>query len=854
MALQLKTDASLLEIVRNHFSSICVSMCYAIERTSYTTYVNESGDFTAVLVTPDGKQFMYPRTAGVTSFLGLDLPKAIEEAGGNESMREGDLLITNDPYSTNGLSSHLTDISTFKPVFWDGQLVCYIWSFIHSSDVGGSVPSSLRPDATDIQMEGLRIPPVRLYREGALDADIRRLILAASRQPDLLLGDINCMVSAMATGEARMHECIGKFGVQTVVDAQADLIAISQERAQAIIQRIPDGTYSFEDYLDDDAESQVPIRIAVDLTVSGGDLTLDFSRSDPQVGTAFNLVTGGSDHPYMYQGLINFIISEDPFIPINAGLTLPIHTVAPEGTVMNAQYPAAVGLRHPLSMRLFSACLGALAQVIPAHIAAAGGGQAEIVTLSEPDEAAGGVMRAIVVEPLGGGDGAQSFVDGIDGIDHSTGFLRNTPIETIENRTRVLVKRYEYVPDTGGAGKYRGGCALRLDFQPLVERSLVGARGQEHLRFQPWGLAGGRAGQLGHSILNPDTPGETELGKISMQPLSEGDVISFRAPSGGGWGNPFERDPNLVLGDVNNQLVSVEHARADYGVAVVEANGKLSVDAEETRRLRAEAGKRADHAPSVYDLGEARGAYESVWTAQASDRLAQLAQDIPVNRRSLRKIQVHQHLQGATQPLSAEDVERTWNQLESPEPSQADSAAADESDAVRAILDKVDLAGAITPEQYAQAVKGAIQARSKVTYLIWKELKKVMPEDEATALIGRAYRAFGKQAGETWEGVADAASALRAQSSKGGFLVFQQTLKCADAEYAQKDFAFCPHIEAFRQMGATDDEIKTLCQDILSEGDYGNLDAHDGITLEFKKQIGAGDDHCEYCLSCPARS
>ncbi len=168
----------------------------------------------------------------------------------------------------------------------------------------------------------------------------------------------------------------------------------------------------------------------------------------------------------------------------------------------------------------------------------------------------------------------------------------------------------------------------------------------------------------------------------------------------------------------------------------------------------------------------------------------------------------------------------------------------------RAIEDKIALEEDISKEQFAAALKGAIQARSTLTYLIWKELQKEMPETEATALLGRAYRVFGQLAGDKWDGVEDAASALRAQSSKGGFLVFQQTLRDIDSSYAQKDFAFCPHIEAFRQLGATDDEVRTLCQDILSEGDYGNLDGHEGISLEFKKQIGAGDDHCEYCLTC----
>lgn len=658
----MRCDSSLLEIVRSHFSAICINMCHAIERTSYTTYVTESGDFTALLVSPDGRQFMYPRTAGVAGFLGLTLNAALEAVGGAEALREGDIIISNDPYATCGLSSHLPDISLFKPVYAEGRLVCFLWAFIHSSDVGGSVPTSLRPDATDIQMEGQRIPPVHLYREGELNGAVRSIVLAASRQPQLLLGDINCMVSAMNVGEERMLDCIRKFGVQTVLDAQADLLEIAEQRARAVIATIPDGAYAFEDYLDDDYVTDTPLRIAVDLRVEGEALTLDFSRSDPQTASAFNLVTGGSHHPYLYQGLINFIVSQDPFIPLNAGLTEPIRVVAPEGTVMNAQYPAACGLRHPLSMRLFSAALGALAQAIPERVQACGASQADIVSLSVPDESRGGVMSAIVVEPIGGGDGGQAHVDGIDGIDHSTGFLRNTPIETIENRTSVVVERYEFVPDTAGAGQHRGGSALRLDFRPTVERALVGSRGKGHVKFQPYGLAGGRAGQLGSSVLNPGTAREQVVAKLAMQPIGASDVISITTPSGGGWGDPRLREPFAVLDDVADGLISIGKAADDYGVAIVEREGVLAVDEEATAQLR------ENMAPSeeAIDIGDARRAYERVWTPEASDELAALSQTIPTNRRPIRKQQVHDHFAARTAPLSAADIQSAWALYEQP--------------------------------------------------------------------------------------------------------------------------------------------------------------------------------------------
>lgn len=656
----MKTDSSILEIIRNYYSSICCGMGYVIERTSYSSYVTESADFATALITPEGDFFAYPKTAGVTIFMGLSLKRAIEESGGNEAMREGDVIITNDPYATDGLSTHLPDVHVFKPVFHEGKVICYVWSFVHTGDIGGSVPTSLTPTATDIQMEGLRIPPVRLYRKGALCDDVQKIILTSSRMPTLLLGDINSMVAAVNTGEAKMHEAIDKFNVDVVSQSAYDLIELSEFRAHEVFRQIEDGVYSFEDYLDDDMESDVPLRLAVDVTVEDGEVTLDFSRCDPQTGTAFNLITNGSHHPYIYQSLINYVISEDPFIPVNGGLTNPIHIIAPEGTVVNAAYPAAGGLRHPVSMRLYNAVLGALAQIVPEKLQAAGGGQACIVTLSVPDASRGGAYHANVVEPMGGGGGGMSSVDGVDGIDHASGFLRNTPIESLEKRTGILVHRYELVPDSAGAGKYRGGSSIRLDFETLADHSLVGARGQDRLRFQPWGLCGGRAGKSGDVVMNPDTADEKKLSKIEMLPVEPGEVISFRSPSGGGWGDPTDRSTDAVVCDLENGLLSSDTARRQYGVVVQHVDGSYVVDEQATAELR----DTMESHGSVYDLGSSRAEYEGFWSAGASDALAHRLQSVPVSQRPSLKHRIHTYLETHEGVLTEQDIENSWGELQ----------------------------------------------------------------------------------------------------------------------------------------------------------------------------------------------
>ena len=720
-----KIDPAMLEIIRNYFSAICGGMAHVIERTSYSSYVTESADFATALATPEGDFFAYPQSAGVSNFLGLSLTRALEELGGNEDIDEGDIIITNDPYTTDGLSTHLPDIHIFKPVYWEGELVCYAWSFIHSGDVGGSVPSSLTPAATDIQMEGLRIPPVKYYTKGVPNDAIRKIVLSGSRVPNLLLGDLNSMISAANTAERKMHEAIAKFGIEAVRESAYALLEQSEMRARKIFGRIPDGEYSFSDYLDDDVETEVPLRVAVTVKVEGSDITLDFSDCDPQTKTAFNLITNGSRHAYLYQGLISHIISEDPFIPMNGGMTFPIHIIAPKGSITNAEYPAAGGIRHPVSLRLFNAVLGALAQVIPDHLQAAGGGQAAIVTLSLPDESRGGAYAATVVEPMGGGGGAQCGEDGNHAVDSAAAYLKNTPIESLEQRTSILVHEYELIPNSAGAGKYRGGNAIRLDFEPLRDEALVGARGQERLRFQPWGLNGGKAGELGHVYLNPDAECE-EQAKLKMLPVKKHDIISFRSPSGGGWGDPLERDPEAVLQDVIDGLLDAEHAKVQYGVVIAYAeqagardggaaaytehvkeqsagvatctddakDGSVTdgagknvkpcsrpyVEAEKTTECRekmkncrdAAFGAVSDAAgssdtsvsvKSIYDFGEAREKYEALWTPEASTYLANRLKELNVSRRSACKHRAHEKLAGLGRGITMADIDKIWGEI-----------------------------------------------------------------------------------------------------------------------------------------------------------------------------------------------
>lgn len=653
----MRTNPAQLEIMRSYFNAIASGMGHVIERTSFTTFVKESADFATALATPDGEFFVYPKTVGVTIFMGLTLKRAIEASG---DLEPGDIIITNDPYSTDGLATHLPDVHVFKPIFVDGKIVSYAWAFVHISDVGGLVPASISPTATDIHQEGLRIPPVKLYKAGKENKDVLLFLNANSRVPHLNYGDINAMIAAVNTAENRFLGMVGKFGIESVKNAMTDLLEQAEVRSENIIKEIPDGSYSFADYLDDDMVSDVPIRLAVTVTIEGSKITLDFSDCDPQVQTAFNLVTNGSRHSFLFQGLINYIISNDPFIPVNGGLTRPIQVIAPKGTLVNPEYPAAVGIRHSITMRLYNVILGALAQALPEMLPAAGAGQSAIVVLSTPD-GVDGTRKMAVVEPMGGGGGGQYDMDGVDGIDHASGFLKNTPIESLEQHIDIFVHKYEVLPDTAGAGYHRGGHAIQLDFEIIKPESIVTARGMERLRFQPWGLLGGHPGAVGKVVQNPNQQNAVQMPKIEILKPEKGVVISINSPGGGGWGNPLQRESSLVLEEVEAGLLSQANARELYGVVVEDSfDGQLTVDQAATEEERS---IKSQFSNADWNFGPAREEYEAIWTPEASSTLARLLRGLPANQRSHYKYMIHEQNKNRTSPIDKEEVKEKLNQL-----------------------------------------------------------------------------------------------------------------------------------------------------------------------------------------------
>ncbi|MFD0898549.1 hydantoinase B/oxoprolinase family protein [Loigolactobacillus binensis] len=646
-------DAAQLEILRNYFNSAVTNMGNVIERTAFSTYVRESADFATALASPTGEFYSYPTTVGVTIFLGLSLERAIKEVG---KIEEGDIIITNDPYRSNGLATHLVDINVFKPIFYHHQLVSYSWTFVNVSDVGGSVPSSLSPNLTSIFQEGFRIPPMKLYHKGVPDQNVLKLLAANTRTPRLNLGDIDAMVSAVNTGEKLLLNIIDKFGEVSVLQGMNDLMNQAENRSKSVISEINDGVYEFSDYIGDDFESNVPVRLAVTTTIHEGKIDLDFSNCDPQVKTAFNIMTNGEKNSFLLQGLINFIISKDPYIPINGGIMRPITVNMPKGTLVNPNFPAPVGIRHTIAMRMYNVILGSLLEAGVKAIPAAGAGQAAIVVLHNNSTSSTRKNKMAVVEPIGGGGGATSISDGIDGIDHASGFLKNTPIEVLEQNMDILVHEYEYIENTAGVGQYRGGNAISLKFEIVQPAAVITARGIDRMKFQPWGVFGGHAGQIGKLFLNENGQNK-RIEKISVLPVKQGNIISVVSPSGGGYGNPYRRAINEVLADVANDLLTVNNAREWYGVVIEKQASGYEIDVDETKKIRNKI--ILDDSDIIWEFGQYRDQYEKRWTSSISSYTAvALRTRVPVELISDIKHEMHNFFQNQKNPLSIDSIDK----------------------------------------------------------------------------------------------------------------------------------------------------------------------------------------------------
>ncbi|WP_428515347.1 hydantoinase B/oxoprolinase family protein [Roseovarius sp.] len=628
------TDKMTLRVLANHARAAAENMAFTLHRTAHSAFVKETQDFTVMIMDRLGDTFAVPMELGATWYPGLTYGRAIDMI---DDYRPGDVAFTNDPYSGH-VATHAPDTHLWKPVFSDGEIVAWTGGHIHNTDMGGAVPASLSRSLTEIHQEGVRFPPMKLVNEGVFDAQILRIMETNVRKPGLNIGDIKALVGALNTGERKVHAMLDRFGRDGFLSGVSALKDQAEAQAREILEAIPDGEYSFADYADEDSDFANPCRLNLTLRIRGDTAELDFTGSDPQLGSSLNVPSGGDPrHTILMVGVYYVLYTLNPQLLLNTGITRPFTCIAPEGTVLNPVAPAAVGMRSLTCARLRSVIFGAFSQAVPERMPAAPAGNNCIVNVMTHDERSGQKIIA-AVNPVVGGGGGMPDRDGTNGSGADAAYLRNTPIEITETEVPLEFVKYGLAQDTGGAGRWRGGLATEMAFRVFAPDTRITARNRDRSRFRPWGVLGGRAAGLAEMVVNPGTPNARRMGSADTAILQPGDVLSLRSAGGGGRGDPMEREAWRVALDVRRGHVSEEAARSEYGVVIVAG----AVDEEATARLRAESRAHEGH----FHFGPERDAFEAQWTASAYARLTDILMALPVHWRFFVKTEIFPRMDG----------------------------------------------------------------------------------------------------------------------------------------------------------------------------------------------------------------
>ena len=564
-------DAVTLEVIANALVSSADEMLAGLIKSAYSTNIKERQDCSSVILDVGGHVVCIgdaSQPIHMSSFLFTGA--AILERFPLETLREGDIFMVNDPYT--GGPSHLADVTFIGPVFYDGEIIAFAGNTGHWPDVGGKAPGQCAlGDATEIWQEGLRIPPMRLYRGGELQPEILELVLLNLRDPEGRSGDIRAQVGAVNMGLRRLQELAGRYGKEVVTGAMQALLRISEAKVRHGILALAEGEYEAVDYMDDDLDSDEPIPMRVKITI----------RHHPEATIAVDFAgTGGParwgiNNPYSGTAAAVYWVLRsllDPTALGNDGFWRPISLTIPVGCILNAQPPSPVGARYEVCSQLPDLLFSALSSSVVGNMEAGGSGVHGIGFSSE-------APRYIYYETVAGGGGARPSKDGIDGV-HTTS---NLPIEAMEIEYPMMADRLEYVTDSGGAGRYRGGLGIRKDYR-LLGDSYVATHSNRH-RIPGPGLHGGGPGALTSIVQNPDKEKSTILPReAAFIPVKSDEVVSIITGGGGGYGDPYERDADLVLRDAINGKISVAEAQRGYGV-VLDLDSRR-VDQHATDELR----------------------------------------------------------------------------------------------------------------------------------------------------------------------------------------------------------------------------------------------------------------------------
>jgi len=532
------------EIVGNALASIADEMATTIFRTAHSTVVRDGMDFSAALCNADGETVAQAVT--VPFHLGA-VPHAMETliAKWGDRMHPGDVFVMNDPFD-GGI--HLQDIFVFKPVFLEGELIGFATTTAHHGDVGGRLPGSAACDNTEIFQEGIRLPWLKLFDRGEPVGVVFEVIRANVRIPRMTLGDLSAQIAATSVAERALQELAQRYGPERLADLMTGLIEHTERLVRAEIAGWPDGTATFTDYLDSDGIERRDVPITATVTIAGDEITADLTESAPMVAGALNS-TRSFIQACVYQAVRSALEVE---IPNTSGAFRPIHVLTKPGTIAHVVMPAASSMRGVTGFRALDAVNGALAQLIPDRVPAAGEGGNTLAVFGA--ERADG-SRFIYYELVVGTWGGTPEDDGNDGITNPASLAANIPVEVAESEFPIVIERYGLVPDSGGAGKHRGGLAVERVWRCLTPDTSLIVR-SDRSAHPPYGLQGGGPGALSSNLLIHADGREEVLPSMFSTTIQPGDVYVHRTAGGGGWGDPAERDPQKHADDVADGKVS----------------------------------------------------------------------------------------------------------------------------------------------------------------------------------------------------------------------------------------------------------------------------------------------------------
>ena len=572
-----RADPITTEIIRNAFVSCAQDMNATLIRSAYTPIIYEGKDCSVAILDEHGD--VLGQSLGLPLFLGnLEIcVKLTADLLGWDAFRPGDVFYMNDSYMTG---THLNDATIFAPIYWEDRLVGFSATRAHWLDVGAKDPGGPM-DSREIYQEGVRFGPTRIYEDGRPREDVIDLLERNGRFGYSLIGDMNAQVAACRTGEARFHAILDRFGYETYVAAREEIYRQSEQLEREAVAALPDGTYRAEGSLDDDGLGNGPVPVKLEIRVEGDRMTMDLEGSSP--------ATTGPVNCGLAQTIsacrVAFKLLIHPERPVDGGTFKTLDVTAPSRSIFAAEEPSACQWYFtPLGL-LIDLIVTALAPALRGEVAAAHYGDSMVAYLAGTDPRRDGTPFLYVM-PHPGGWGGFEGADGEDGlINNVNGGFKDFPVEVFENKYPALIRGYGFRPDTGGAGRFRGGCGIYRTHELEAPSSL-------YLWFErsvtpAWGLFEGRTAVGPDVLVNPGRDDERHMLKVNALPLEAGAVVDLRTGGGGGFGDPLERDPERVAVDVLDGYVTREGAARDYGVVL---RDDLSVDEEATRRRRANGG------------------------------------------------------------------------------------------------------------------------------------------------------------------------------------------------------------------------------------------------------------------------